>query len=323
MALGCLESWDGYGGDTAAMQRNWPSAPAVLDTTHAKIGTYSVGGSGASGAAISRNIAPFMGSKTTAGFMGWVYYTGTAPSQNGNAFGFTSGGSYTGFNALCGLGIDASSQVFVQRGFNGGVVLATSAPCLNSNAWNFIAGTITVNGGSGAWDIWVNEVQVLAGSGNTGTGFFGYLHCGLATTYWLDSVVIFDTTGTTVNAIPSNLLVVTPAMFPNADGVVSLTPSTGTDHFPNVDEAPANDDTDHNSGAAGTQDLYGFDLSSLSGRTLYAAQVSATVKATSAGSNFASLVCADAVPTETRGLAQAVDTSYGVISQPFDDGMFT
>lgn len=311
------ESWDGYGGDTTAALRKWANSP-LTSTLHARSGWAWYGGSGA---VTDRAISP----QTTTLIFGcrvWWGGLGTTVAQNGVVVGFTQYPGFDGFNAVCGLNLQTDGKFNVTRSFNGGTILGTSTVGLVAGTPSTIAAKFTL-GASGAYQVYLDGVSILSGSGNMGGTTVGGIHLGgsLSTLWALDDLWLLDSAGASLNDFPARPVII-PCLFPNADGTVSLTPSAGGSHYPNVDDVIPNDDTDYNGGAAGTQDLYGFDLSPLAGHDLYAAQVSACVKATSAGSNFVSLVAADTVPILTRGIGKPIGTSYGYVEQVFDDRMF-
>ncbi len=264
MAMLIAESWDGYGGSNTASSGRW-GAGAVFTTTHAKTGAYAYGGTGASGVANSRGFGNLT-SNLTFHFGIWIYWTGTIPAQNGLVFGLPSFTPYSGSNAQCGISADTSHQLRMERSFNGGTVLQTSSPCLNTNAWNYITGSILM-GNSGTWDIYCNGVQVLNGSGDTqaqATAQVGGIHLGTGTTYWADSIWVMDPTGSFNNAHPglTGQHIVSCFQPSGAGATTGLTPLSGA-NYTNVDEAPPNSDTDYNSGASNALDTYAVDWSPL------------------------------------------------------------
>ena len=277
MSILIVDSWDGYGGSaTAATGNDWQTG-AVFTTTHAKTGLYALGGTGASGVAISRGFGNLT-SNLTFSFGIWVYWTGTAPALNGVVFGLPLTSPYTGTNAQCGVTANTSHQLRFERSFNGGTILQTSAACLNTNAWNYITGTIFVDN-SGTWDIYCNGVQVLNGSGDTQaqvTAQVGGITIGTGATYWADSLWIWQHTGSFNNTHPGlTAEQVVSAFLPVGAGTTTgLTPSAGS-NWQNVDEAPPNSDTDYNAGASNAFDTYAMDWSPLNGFAVYGMRISA------------------------------------------------
>ncbi len=272
MSVLILESWDGYGGNSAASSAGtgW-AAGGVCTNTHAKTGSFALGGTGASGVAISRGFGNLT-TNLTFSFGIWIYWTGTIPAQNGIVFGFPLATPYSGLNAQCGVTANASHQLKMERSFNGGTVLQTSAACLNTNDWNYITGTIKVDN-SGTWDIYCNGIQVLNGSGDTqaqATAQVGGIHLGTGTTYWADAIWCLQHTGSFNNAHPgiANRQIVS-AFFPTGAGATTgLTPLSGT-NWQNVDEAPPNGDTDYNSGSSNAIDCYAADWTPLANAGIY------------------------------------------------------
>ncbi len=277
MSILIVESWDGYGGSaTAAQGNNWPASVAMT-TTHAKTGAYAMGGTGASGQSPSRGFGNLT-TNLTFSFGIWIYWTGAIPALNGLILGLPQATPYTGFNAQCGVSADTSHQLRFERSFNGGTVLQTSSPCLNTSAWNYITGTIFVDN-SGTWNIYCNGVQVLSGSGDTQaqvTAQVGGITLGSATTYWADSIWILQHTGSFNNAHPGiTSEQIVSAFFPvGAGNTTGLTPLAGS-NWDNVDEAPPDGDTTYNSGASNALDTYTMNWTPLNGFSIYAMRVSA------------------------------------------------
>ncbi|HMJ59525.1 MAG TPA: hypothetical protein VK467_10325 [Gemmatimonadales bacterium] len=307
MTIRIAESWDGYGGQQAAASGRW-GAP-IFSSTHARTGTWALGGTGASGVAVSCGIGNLV-ANLTFHFGVWVYWTGTIPAQTGIVFGLVETSPYNGFNAQCGVSANTAHQLRFDRGFNGGVTLETSDPCLNTNAWNYITGTILV-ANAGTWDIYCNGVQVLNGSGDTqaNTAQVGGIHLGTGATYWVDSVWMMDPTGSFNNAHPglTSTFIVSAFLPTGAGATTGLTPSAGS-NFQNVDEAPPDSDTTYNSGASNAYDTYAMSWSSLTGYGILGMIVSTWNRSISGAQNCNAVLRVGGV--DNHGATKTPPTTY-------------
>jgi len=325
MALVFLESFDGWGGNSAQADRVYTSigAGSVKFTDvagHVKTGTYAMGN--ASGEAYNRPIS-ISGGTVTFGF--WIYWvTGWRPHMEGVCVAFTSSVPYDGFNAVCALYVNIDGTLGVRRGFNPGTVLDTSAVCLSSDALNYIEVQFTF-GASGSYIVKCNQVEVLNGSGDMGGttiagilfGNAGRVNDPPIDVYALDDFWLLDSSGSAPynNFLgPQQVVCFRPSTGNGAN--TGLTPSTGTDHGALVDDAVANDDTDYNGGGAGVKDTYLFDTSILAGKTINGVQLSLCAKATAAGTNTIAGVTRIG-GTDYAGSTQAITTSYDYYQQPW------
>lgn len=99
------------------------------------------------------------------------------------------------------------------------------------------------------------------------------------------------------------------SLLPSGDGAnTGLTPSTGTDHFANVDDATPNDDTDYNSGASG-KDTYTFPDLDFTPALVHSVSIVAMAKKDDAGARSLAGVVRQG-GSDFSETAQALSTSY-------------
>jgi hypothetical protein len=210
-----------------------------------------------------------------------------APADNGFVVGFArravahgNGNDMVsireGTTVHFGVGLTSTGAVTARRGTT---VLATSADgVVNLTSWEYIEVKGTIHDSTGSYEIRVDGVNVLSGTGadtrNGGTGVWdrvGFAQGGSNNTWHVDDVYVCDTSGSTNNDFLGPVKVY--ALLPQTDAVAAgsnagLTPSTGTDHGALVDETPPNT-TDYNSSATvGNKDTYNFPAIGVTGSVL-------------------------------------------------------
>lgn len=144
--------------------------------------------------------------------------------------------------------LNLTSPYQIQLADSTGAVLYTSgAIYLPSNWYQF---ELKVNI-SGAWELRALGVTIASGSGaNFGATNIGAINIGRANviTNQYDDLYVCDLSGSVNNDFIGDARIQTN--LPTGDGAVAQwTPSTGVNHFANVDDVPPNDDTDYNSDA--------------------------------------------------------------------------
>lgn len=312
MAIVLVDSFNRYGGNETQGARVWAGGGTKFNNTHVYTGSWAIGNS--AGENYGRAIAP----KTNTLICGfWVYWTGAAPFLA--MVMYTTGGNYNGSNDQVILTADTSHRLLVKRG---GTTIDTSAACLNSGAFNYIEAKIFVDN-SGTYVVKCNGATVLSGSADTqagSTNTVGGISIGSNAGYWIEDLYVLDSSGASNNDFLGRTAILgsNAQTGDGADG--DFTPSSGSDNGAMVDDAVANDDTDYNSSSTvGHKDTYTFDLSALSGRTKYAAQVTLCAKATSAGANYVYAIARESGGTETLGPPRAVSSAaYAYIEEAFD-----
>jgi hypothetical protein len=146
--------------------------------------------------------------------------------------------------------INTNGSISVRRG--GSTVLGTTAPGLvPNNSWNHIGFKSTINNTTGTYDVWLNGVNVLTGTG-ANTRFTSNNYANQFSLGTVSGVVYFDDVyvGDTSGSAPGNDFIGDTRIdtqYPNGAGnYAQWTPSTGF-NWQNVDETPPNGDTDYNS----------------------------------------------------------------------------
>jgi hypothetical protein len=213
--------------------------------------------------------------------------------------------------------VNTSGFLVVTRG---GTILATatSSP-MAITSWYYVEVKVVIHDTTGSVVCHVDGVAVtfdasLTGidTRNGGTGLVDRVTLnGNSNSPFLqfDDLYICDTSGTTNNGFLG--ICVIEALLPqvgNGD-LTALTPSTGTDHGALVDENPANDDTDYNTGdTAGQTDCYNYPSLALTG-TILGVQTDLYARKTDAGARTIAPVFRIA-STTYPGTAVAPTTTY-------------
>jgi hypothetical protein len=194
----------------------------------------------------------------------------------------------------------------------GSTVLGTSA-LFPSNSWLYLEFKTTIHATAGSYELRVDTVPVLTGSGVTSAGgsgvwdrvgLYGGIN-GAQSDYWyFDDLYICDGSGSTRNSFLGIQRVEPVWMKPGAGFHQGFTPSSGTDHGAMVDETIPDDDSTYNAAAAAAKDTYQhFDLT-LPG-VINGVQVNAAWRKTDAGTCTA------------RALTRSGGTTYaGAIQSP-------
>lgn len=172
---------------------------------------------------------------------------------------------------VIGLGINTSNQLFVWVG-NEGNVVATSAESISMGSWRYVDFQLTV-GGSGSIAVYLDGVETMNFTGNTGAGsidsvLFGPTLAigGGGTLFDVDDVYVTDTTARLGERRVETL-------YPNANSAVAWTPLTGT-NWQEVSEPQCDGDTSYvSTTVAGTQDTYAITSLASNPLTIDAVQV--------------------------------------------------
>ena len=199
--------------------------------------------------------------------------------------------------------------------------LGTSSAGVSASAYNYIEIDTTIHDSTGAITLKVNGVSVLAltsqDTRNSGTGVITNVIMGGSgasgpTPYYgygdFDDFYLIDTTGGTNNTFLGDVRV--QAIYPTGAGnYTQWTPSTGS-NYQNVDDNPANDDTDYNSSSTANQkDSFAFgDVTPTSG-TVYGVQVNLVTRKDDGGTrSIRSLNRLSG--TDANATAQTIGSSY-------------
>ncbi len=138
----------------------------------------------------------------------------------------------------------------------------TSGQVLPVDTWATVELRVKVDNSAGEYELRVNGITLLSATGidtqpasNAYTNAIRIVGSNiLGVQFHFDDFYVLDESGATNNDFLGSFKVQTT--FPNGDGAVDCTPSTGTDNYALVDDNPANDDTDYVTGAASDIDLY-------------------------------------------------------------------
>lgn len=219
---------------------------------------------------------------------------------------------FNGIDAECTLEINANG-ITAYRGTDVGTVLGTGAGW-TANEYHSYEFGFTVSDGAGVIQVKMDGVDLinLTGLDTKATA--------VATPANITSLV-FDETGWAVgdtvdmdDAHFEDTLTFhgdwkLELLTPTSDDLTEWTASSGGTHFDDVDEIPANDDTDYIEATAINQrDSFGFSNIAAVNPTIKCVQLMAMCKLPGAGTAQLSLYQRDAVPVEDASAAQAVAT---------------
>jgi len=210
------------------------------------------------------------------------------------------------------LRVDTTGHLVVSRN---GTTLATSANALDLNE-NYIEFKATINNTTGAYEARVNGVNWVSGSGantrstannSADSPQFGPTNWGSAGTV-IDDIYLCDGSGGANNDFLGDTRV--DAVFPSGAGnSTQLTPSAGS-NFQNVDDNPANDDTDYNSSSTvGQKDTYAFGDITHTPVAIFGVQVCMTARKDDAGARSIASVTRSG-GSDFDGTTQALATGY-------------
>jgi len=226
MALIFMEGFDKYGppniypaGVQSLLLQEWNSATS---------GPNIVAGLSAAGYALG-NFVNNVGltknfSANYSRIIGGVRFSPTALGGSG-ATGFAF---YDAGTAQCAVTINAvTGTISVRNGTVAGTALATSAVSVAVSSIHYLEWDITF-GNAGAYQVWLDGVSILSGTGDTTGTANNYMNqfafsspAGTPPTLIFDDLYLFDTSGTTNNAV----LLTSPRVetqLPNGDGTVQF-----------------------------------------------------------------------------------------------------
>lgn len=199
-------------------------------------------------------------------------------------------GFYDGATTQLYLQHNAATASFsVVRG-NGTVIASTSSGIVSLNTWYYLELKVAFSTTVGTYDLRVNGVSVLSGSGantsNSGSTTVnglavGFIGANVTINQAIDDLVFMDTNGSTNNNFIGDVII--EALYPNGAGNYSqFTPSAGS-NFQNVDESSYDSDTTYNSAAANTlRDSYTF-TNIAAPATVFAVQQSTVARKATSG----------------------------------------
>lgn len=225
---------------------------------------------------------------------------------------------YDGVTEQMSLRVElTSAKLIVSRN---GTTLATSAAALSLDVFNYIEFKVLISDTVGTYEVRVNGVNVLSGSGadtkftaNATADSVRFSVAGTNGTNIADDIYICDGTGAANNNFLGDVRV--DAKFPDGAGnSTGMTPSAGS-NFQCVDETTANDDTDYvQSDVATTKDTYTFGDITHVPVAIFGVQINMTARKDDAGArSIASVVRSGGADTD--GATQALSTTYAQYQQ--------
>ena len=219
------------------------------------------------------------------------------------------------------LRLTASGELAVYR--NTTLLGTSSGAGITTNVWYYIEWGGLINNSTGTYDVLVNEVNVLSGTGadtlQTGATWGQVRFTGSAIfphNFAFDDIYILDETGSTNNTFLGSVKV--QGIFPDAAGdSTDWTPDSGS-NYARVNENPADEDTSYvESGTSTDRDLYNFDATSNLG-TVYGLQTNIRCRLTDANAFSLNTVVKSGTTTDV-GSSQAIpSTSYRVLHNIYE-----
>lgn len=179
---------------------------------------------------------------------------------------------------------------------NGTQLGITAGGVIVGLTWYYIEMKVKIDPTTGTYEVRVNGVNVLSGTGAntraTANSTTNQLQMGpfASAGIYIDDLYVCNTSGSVNNDFLGECRILTS--LPTGDGAsTNWTPSTGANHWANVDDNPPNDDTDYNSDSTvGDIDLYTFPSVSPTG-AIGAVQVTICARKDDAGVRQLSEVC--------------------------------
>jgi hypothetical protein len=219
---------------------------------------------------------------------------------------------------------DATGHLLATRN---GTTIATSTATLTSGVWAYVEIKVTINGTTGSYELRVDGVTWLSGSGIStrgGTsnnsanqvGLWGGSSRNVVDNHLIDDCYILDGSGSVNNDFLGEQRVQT-SFVSGAGTYAQFTPSASTNNT-NVDDATPNGDTDYNSSSTVNQ-IDSFALGDLASGTQAPAAVQAVVWARKDDAGARSLAPFFRIGgSDYAGTGQALGSGYGAIVQTYD-----
>lgn len=216
----------------------------------------------------------------------------------------------------CDLRLTAAGALRATR--NGTSLGISSTGIIATGTWYWLAVQVTVHDTTGVVTVYLNNTSVLAltsqDTRNGGTGVVDNVQVNTPSSgnNDLDNFVLLDTSGSTLNAIPTEEWRIDTQTATGAGNSTQFTPSTGS-NWQNVDDATQDGDSTYNSSStSGHTDL--FAIADFSGGTPRAVQTCITARRDDAGPREIREKCRSG-STNYNGTTQAITASYAVYRQ--------
>lgn len=245
------------------------------------------------------------------------FHSNGAVSATGTVVEFYDGNSAT----IASITIESLLGILQLRRSNGaGTILATSSLALTYDQWSALEIDYKPHGTTGVFTLYQDGTQVATFSGNTTQGLASCVAvavCGSTTNLenYFDDIAVNDLNGaqnTGRFADNAGRIGGILGLRPNGDNAVQWTPNSGGTNYTQVDEVPANGDTDYvYDSTVGHQDLY--DLQDLPSTAISIAVVNEVVTArnTDASGTQISLVTSSG-GTVTTDAAVILSQTYAI-----------
>jgi len=222
-----LESFDKYGG----VNSNATSVVAMLTagewTSGSSTSAAIVAGLSATGQALSATLSsaqPFVKSlgASYARLIGGVRFATNLVGSFNAGVSFADSGTQQ-----CSIVATPAGTISLRNGAVGGTAIATSGSSISANSTHYLEWDITF-GNSAAYQVWLDGVSLFSGTGdttatanNTANQFVLTGAAGSAQVFTFDDLYLFDSTGSTNNAV----LLTSPRIettFPASDSAVQF-----------------------------------------------------------------------------------------------------
>lgn len=317
MAIDYIDGFDHINTEAQLARKGWlrPSAVGFTVGSNGRRGGGALAPtSGASTRRIERTITA-----SNRYCVGFAMYLGPTP-DNGYFCYFNDSGT-----AQCGLFLSNTGAVVFARGTTG---LATSTEVVPYESWFHIELLVEIHNSTGSYEVRLNGTNILSDSGvdtqesgtaqatkfclsGIGTGTFNALE----QDWRADDLVIQSGAG--ADFLGDCRI---DTLLPTSDGnSAQFTPSTGADNYALVDDsAPDDDSTYVESSTVNHVDTYGFPSLSHTPASIYAVQVSPTVRLVDSGARSHAAVLRSGT-TDYVGSTEVLSTSYLIYPEMWED----
>lgn len=324
MTLIFVDGAQGY--NTAQILRKWATAsasPGAVNATGGRRGGPSIRFSNF--ALTNRATAPSQGSPAFSAdstwIVGWAFKTSALPASAVRPILSFQDGVVTHIT----INIKADGTLEARRGTFAGTLLGTTTAALTAGVFAYLEVKVVISDTVGTVDIRKDGVSILAltaqdtrNAGNASCNAVSFMDITVsnseAVTVDIDDIYICNGSGATNNTFLGDCRVDTT--FPNGAGNKSQwTPSAGS-NFQNVDEDPANDDTDYNfASVAATRDLYAFpDITPTTG-TVYGTVINITARKDDATTRTLRELTRRSSADYAGSVVQTLTTSYAMYTE--------
>lgn len=313
MTLIFMDGAQGY--NTAQMSRKWNAGVTGSPTINA------TGGRRSSPSIRLANWNEGVSRGVTASatwIVGFAIKVSALPSAARAMFVFSDGG--INHVSIC---LNADGTVAARRGSATGTILGTSTAVLTAGVFAYLEAKVLISDTVGTVDIRKDGISILSltvqdtrnvGNASADIMQFGGSSAEAATIDYDDIYVCNNAGSAPQNTFLGDSRVDTT--FPNAAGNKSQwTPSAGS-NYQNVDEDPANDDTDYNfASVAATRDLYAFpDIAPTTG-TVYGVAVNITARKDDATARTLRELTRRGGTDYAGAVTQTLTTSYAMYTE--------